>query len=766
MKKTVIKIKCNKKHKIMKRVVPFGLAFCFMLTGSGCGDKKKKTEEIPELIESTVTNEALRPVTRGDIGSMTVIMTRAVPKNYSQYFDVDRTIEKMYVKYGDYVEKGDKLAEASTKEIDDSIDNYEKTRKNLQDSIDADWAGYYRSIESMEYDRDSYIQVGDSEGASKMDNEINLFKENFNYSQEQKKQQLDNIDKELSRLSEEKEKLTIYASHSGYVTYAANLDYYSYIRAYENVVMISDYDDIYLEADTMNIKAFSKYRTAEKMYALIEGKTYPASEYTYAPSVSLYAQSVGKYPCVRFKLEGYDISLGETVPICIYPEYIENVLLVGNDSIRNDGSKRYVFVQGPTGGMEKREIEVGTTDGINTEVITGLEEGENVYYLSSDLTPINYEQITVTRDDYKMYITSDTYRHISTDIDSYACPEDGKYYKNEAVDGADVKEGDPLYTIRVELYSEAKILEATQNIKYAKRQHEDTLEALYGNLDRIDEEIKKAQNAEAPAATDTDAIRENMHKLDKLQIEREQAVNDIQNENDSYDKNISEMEKEYNKMRSINDNDGLVTIYAKRAGKLKYTGYCYPDNQVYRGQQVASVECGEADKILVKSTGKNMANLPGPAPGVKVQLTGKEKTYEGVITGLLGDGYEASKIYVDEKDGKAVFTTNPENTFSGIETGYFINVDKDFTGEEEHVHISYETVSLKRAIVIPTKCICSEKNVTGSTTKYFVWKLENGELTKKYIDYFTNYNSGDNSLIFGGIEEGDIIALDKNGGGK
>ena len=69
---------------------------------------------------------------------------------------------------------------------------------------------------------------------------------------------------------------------------------------------------------------------------------------------------------------------GLTVTVSIPVEEKNNVLLVPNAAITNEGGQSYVQVVSPTGTTEKRAIQAGITDYQHTEVTKGLSEGEKV----------------------------------------------------------------------------------------------------------------------------------------------------------------------------------------------------------------------------------------------------------------------------------------------------------------------------------------------------------------------------------------------------
>ena len=745
--------------KIKSKVACLLISGIMLTTFGGCS-KEVKQEEIPELIESTVTNEDSRPVVRGNIGDLTIIMTRAVPRGYSQGFGVARNISKVFVGVGDHVEEGDKIAEADTSQIDEQVKNINKLRDDLDKQIDSSRTECSRIVEGLEFDREALVAKGDTDGASEIERNILLTKENYEYQEQQFLQQKDAYDRDLEDLEKNRRELTLFATHSGYITYLKNPNASYWMEADANVALISDYDDIYLESPNINIKGFEKYRKSTKMYAVIGGKEYAVSEERYSPASTLYAQSVGKYPKVRFKVEGYTPKLGETIPIYVYEKYTEDVLMVGNDSIRSDGNKKYVFVEGSTGGMEKRDIETGVNDSIHTEVISGLSEGEKVFYLSDSIKPIDYDEITVTADDFSMYSVSDNYSYITMNENLVTIPESGKIDSVIAQSSKAVDEGDPLFKIKAEV-SDAKLLEAEQNLNYARKQHEDALDRLDSELEGIDAQLDELDKAEPPAATDTDAIRDRQTTKDKLRLSREQVLEAKEYENNSYYDTIGTFEDAYNKLKDLKDSDGIVTVYASTSGTVYYRTFLYEGLSVEKGAVIAGITYGDKDTLIVSSVkSKRGGNYCTVTPGTKIEFRGNTKTYTGVCSALLGEeSYDVSNYLMEERDGKTIISYNGYTEYGNVDSGFFVSTDDpDFSKETEHYHVAYQTVGFKKAIVVPLSCINSEKNEMGSTTRYFVWKVVDGELTKHFIEYSPSFVSGDVTVVLGGLSEGDIIA--------
>ncbi|MFC2069174.1 efflux RND transporter periplasmic adaptor subunit [Chloroflexota bacterium] len=76
--------------------------------------------------------------------------------------------------------------------------------------------------------------------------------------------------------------------------------------------------------------------------------------------------------------EDFQLRQGLTAIVSIIVDQRNDVLLVPNGAIATQGQQTYVQVMSPDGTIEERSIMVGISDYQNTEVINGLNEGEEV----------------------------------------------------------------------------------------------------------------------------------------------------------------------------------------------------------------------------------------------------------------------------------------------------------------------------------------------------------------------------------------------------
>lgn len=77
---------------------------------------------------------------------------------------------------------------------------------------------------------------------------------------------------------------------------------------------------------------------------------------------------------------------GMQVEVKMINQSAEDVLLIKMDALQFDAQNRaYVLTQKSEGEYQETYVETGISDGVNVQIISGLSEGETVYYPSSEL---------------------------------------------------------------------------------------------------------------------------------------------------------------------------------------------------------------------------------------------------------------------------------------------------------------------------------------------------------------------------------------------
>ena len=204
---------------------------------------------------------------------------------------------------------------------------------------------------------------------------------------------------------------------------------------------------------------------------MIDGKRYELEEYKYSNQEIAAAQSASKLPYVRFKLKDVDnskiLKTGTLTPLYFSTSTAANVLVVGNDSLYEEGDKYFVYVKTDSSDKEKREIKIGAQDDNYTEVKSGLSEGDLVYYDSDSTIPSDYTTYEIKLGTFKTTGTSKSYKMVDTNQITYKAPVEGYFTQLDLAEGQEVKKGDLLYIVDSGGGS-AELLELNSQISDAK----------------------------------------------------------------------------------------------------------------------------------------------------------------------------------------------------------------------------------------------------------------------------------------------------------
>ena len=137
--------------------------------------------------------------------------------------------------------------------------------------------------------------------------------------------QIKSYDAQLKKQRELLDDASIYARKSGYVTYVKDVSKGNTVRNSENVVIVSDYNDAYIELGyTIDERLLERYTSC---YTIINGKKYSLNEYEYSSNEKLVADSRNIYPSVRLRFEDPNMKLdvGKSVAVLLKKDFAEEV---------------------------------------------------------------------------------------------------------------------------------------------------------------------------------------------------------------------------------------------------------------------------------------------------------------------------------------------------------------------------------------------------------------------------------------------------------
>lgn len=746
---------------------------------AGCG---KQPVEVPVLLEPSTSNESYRPVEYGDVGKINVAYGTVVPTDYCHFWLSQVTIRETVVDIGDHVEAGDVLAYADIDAARDAIEQLDKqlTLENSIFSVDEEL--YQFRHQELELKLTGAQSIGDNAAAAQASTDIAVLEENHRYDTLLHQYRVNGLNESIADQKEIVTDGTLVARAAGYVTYVKDISSGGTVTANENVVIVSDYDDCYVEMTGITVSEDYQrnWMPYDTYYTEIAGKKYALKEYAYAPDELVVIENKSMYPDMRMQFEDTNMmpEAGTNIPVFMTGDIVEDVLLVGNDSIYEDTVGTFVYVK-KDDSRELRYIETGKTGENYTEVISGLEEGEMVYYSSDSILPETYTAYTVETSDYEPKCTANTYSVEDMKNKTYYSEYEGRITSVSVREGDSVSAGDLICTIKTSEGS-ARLTELSNAIDDLRQNYQNTengyteqINALENQMAEIWQQNTQAQqtaedttediteDTTGDTATDTDADPaqneqpeqpQDPYLYQELALQIEQIKAEEKKNTLNYNYQLASQEAEYEKASCNNDGNGTIRIYAETAGTIMNLNVKEGKN-VKVGDRMFGIGVSSSDKVLFRSSDKLHLNQK-----LVFYEEDSNKTYTGEISGTTGD---SSKIYVTKLDGK-VYLTN--NISEGNALRYYVKMDDDmFYESEKKCIIEYSVNSIQNTFVLPRGIVYSEKNDKSDALYYYVWRIEEDSLVKQYVVISEDGtgNSPDTCVITG-LKTGDVLARDES----
>lgn len=477
-----------------RSIISIGILFSLIVTG--CSGET----ETPELIEPVVNNQSFRPVERGDVGNTVVKLADVVPEEYCHFMKQSTRILEISVDIGEYVEEGTILATTDMTEIKETLEQ-KNAELSLQNTLSANKEKIFREQQrELNLKKEACREQGDKSGVKEYDTQIAIAKENERYDQLLAKHNQTVLQEEIAELKEGMEEGTIKARHAGYVTYVKDLSETDTVDSMENVVIISDYNELHLElADDLFSDFYrqdiSRY---DQIYTEIGGTKYTVRPFDYTNAQMLAIQSAKLYPRIRLEVEDVTSGMqpGDKLPVYFSQNQKQNVLKIGTDSLYNEGDNYFVYVQNGE-KKEKREIQIGYKNDLYVEVTGGLKEGEWVFYSSDAIMPDAYEDYAVKKQVYSMETDELGLRGqiAYTKLYAYTQSETATVEALYFAQGDTITKGDLLCVLDTETGS-AKLKEQQQAIRNLKADYTKSKKEYDAQIVGLEKQIKKEKTTD------------------------------------------------------------------------------------------------------------------------------------------------------------------------------------------------------------------------------------------------------------------------------
>lgn len=741
---------------------------------AGCG---RKIPDAPVLVEPLAINESFRPVEYGDIGLNArlsgVVMGMVSPEEYCHFFLTEVEISEVSVSVGDYVSEGDVLAVANIDSVREMIDDLNLQLANLTGCHETEENIYSLTRAKLEYERLAFAEKGDITNATAKEAEIGILDENRRYNNLLYEHKVSDIKEDIAEKQGVISDGTLRARVSGRVVYCKDLSEGRNTTADENVVVIADYDNCHIEVADMGSTEItaagfnpSKYET---IYTVKNGQKKYLDEYAYSKSEKIVIENKNVNPPVRFcyadgtKPE----NAGETVPIFFIMQGREHVLRIEKESLFQDGDGDYVYVKTET-GKEKRYVELGVGDKYYKEVLSGLSEGELVYYSARQVMPVKYDAYTVSEGSYEEGQRLETYTIETSASAAYYSEYEGVLSDFRFHAGDYVNTGDVVCEIKTDK-GNAMLTEMKNSIDNLSAQHNAAIKSYDEQLAAVDAQIYELDNpveqevpgnettgnetataGDADTATSGDAEEEYINPYARDILDCEQQIIRLQKklETINYEYQLAGLCEEYEKISKGNDGNGSISIYADASGTITdISGDSGRKIQV--GTKLFSINTPSSPRVSINATSLGL--------GQKVTFKDEnDKIYYGEIICAGTDG----KSYVTTVNDKVYITSNvsqknSKKCYISMEDEGFYEIDNTSV----KMNIYYSVCTIPGCVVLPGQgLVLKETDNESSDVRYYVWKLVDDTLVKKYVTLGSPAD-GKNICVIEGLSEGDVLAM-------
>lgn len=358
-------------HRSGRGLVRMSVFAALILLLCGCGQTETPDDlviieqETPEISYET----ALVQVGTVEKTSKVSCTYRQVDEQEVAFQITGRMVDRVHVKEGDKVKKGDLLVELSSEDLERRIEDlqYNIARNELL-------LGYVETNEEISVSGlwVNYLNFGGDR--TNLDQSIENTQQNYRYQREDYEDALAADKAELAQIQTELKNSRIYASMDGTVyDMKEDLDG-STSRLGEVVMTIMDTSELLFETKVDN--AVQYFREDEPVSMSISYGS-AAGEYKLLP---WHMEQWGETQMfvVYESPEDATLEVGVTGTIQVAEQKKENVLYVPSEAVHNAEEERYVYVQNDNDTREVRWIKTGLYGNGIVEVLSGLEEGEKV----------------------------------------------------------------------------------------------------------------------------------------------------------------------------------------------------------------------------------------------------------------------------------------------------------------------------------------------------------------------------------------------------
>lgn len=592
----------------------FILSFLFC---SGCA--KQSTDTMSELtakdlMEPVASQASTCKAFIGDIINAEVLDARVSPSVKYLSFDESVTFGEYCCSVGDSVSKGSVIAKSYAADTENAVTDL---KDKLQDYKDA--YSYEQESDKLQLNilkLELQAMDGNTAKADYISKEAEITRMKLAISQASDLEKLEeaHINQQISDLLNKNASHQITAPYDGVVVGLLNKSLGDQVSNTAKVAALADNTSAVIQTKYLQQNTLSRY---ERVYALINGKDYaivydPYDDNEYQSMVAAGDTPVGNFQFADAK--GNQL-IGSYAVVVLVMKERKNVICIPDDAINLDAEGEYI--NKCVGGKKVRfSVKTGLSDGINTEIISGADDGDIIYTMETN-TDSEISDHAVVKGSFNREFQGNAEKVWLNQKALTYDPMDNHI----TFDSFAVKEGDQVEAGDVVAY----LTSENDDAALAEKQFEQAslIKKIKDLKDKYITNLKEKENEKALLSSSTD------RSLKNLEIRQLKA--DYQYQKSEQQKELTAVEKDLDKMSSVKDTIEIVasedclitklddlstgdkitptTIIAKTAD---YYDYCLAvsdkDDQLISNMKVTLLEGSRKTTGIVISTWN--ASLP------------------------------------------------------------------------------------------------------------------------------------------------------------
>lgn len=372
----------------MKKILIVTVLSTLLLIPGCMQTKQEPVEEPKELVEATTDLPQMVTVSIGEICKSEYYDGEINPSMQVLQFPRRGTFLEYRTTLGDTVEAGQVIA-VTQPEYEQQIEDLTQTIEDMKTGYSNTVTNYDLQIKTHKWQTEQIEDImlsmsPEMDGFDDVCISFELMIMEGMKIEVQKEQYIEKTEKEiafqeekLARMQAKNGSNIITAPEGGTITYLADLKVGDSVGVNSYPIVLADTDKCLVQCEYINE---SKMERMEFSYAIKDGKRYELQYIPYEDGEYERKNAKGEGVYTFFEVLNADekIQFGEDIKVVTVEEYRDKVLVIPTDCIHRKDGKPFVYLDN-NGNKEAVFIEIGIADDFNTEVLTGLQEGDRVY---------------------------------------------------------------------------------------------------------------------------------------------------------------------------------------------------------------------------------------------------------------------------------------------------------------------------------------------------------------------------------------------------